>query len=129
MRVFLSTLLLTLTAGLAVAADRNETVQFKPGATGASLSGSIAGYNGVNYHLGAKAGQVMTVKLQPSNGACYMNVWAPGTDTVIHAGDSTGNAFAGKLTAAGDYRVQVYLMRSAALRGERCNYVLTVDVR
>ena len=41
------------------AGERSEVVQFKSGATSATKSAAITGYDGINYVLGAKAGQAM----------------------------------------------------------------------
>lgn len=110
------------------AADRLETVRFRQGATSATLNGTIRGYDGVKYSVGAVAGQVMSVLFNPNNRSCYMNVWAPGTDTATFIGSSTGNEYAANLAASGNYTIQVYLMRSAARRNEACRYRLTVEI-
>lgn len=109
--------------------DRTERVQFARGAASKAISGAIRGYAGVNYIVGARAGQVMHVTLQASNASAYFNIWAPGADEALFVGSSTGNRFSGALPADGDYRIQVYLMRNAARRNERANYTVTVGVR
>jgi hypothetical protein len=113
----------------ALAADRNERVQFARGATSKALAGSVRGYDSVNYIVGARAGQTLSVNFRSPNTAAYMNVWAPGSDEAIFIGSNEGNRFSGTLSVSGDYRVQVYLYRNAARRGERANYNLTVGVR
>lgn len=122
----------TLLLGLSTAvdaADRSETVKFKQGATSATLSGSLKGYDGVDYKIGAAAGQTMSVTFKPSNLSCYFNVLPPGSnDVAIYTGDTSGNAFTGKLDASGDYKVRVYLMRNAARRNETCNYDLSIAI-
>jgi hypothetical protein len=110
------------------AGERNEWVQFRRGASSAVVNGSIRGYVGVNYHLNAAQNQVMKVNFRPSNGACYFNVFAPGSAEAIHIGSSAGNSFGGTLSVNGDYRIQVYLMRSAARRNEVCRYSLSVSI-
>lgn len=112
-----------------IAADRNETVQFSAGATSASLSGSIQGYDGVNYRLGSQADQSMSVLFSPDNTSCYFNVLPPGSQTAIFNGSVTGNEFSSRLSESGDYRVQVYMMRNAARRNETCNYEITFEIR
>ena len=117
--------MLTMTAS---AADRNEVVQFAPGASGASVSGAITGYDGVNYLLGASAGQTMQVLFSPDNGACYFNVLPPGSQTALFNGSVTGNEFSSRLPSNGEYTVQVYMMRSAARRGETCRYEVSFEI-
>lgn len=109
--------------------DRTERVQFARGAASKAISGTIRGYAGVNYIIGARAGQVMHVTLQASNASAYFNVWAPGAEEAMFVGSTTGNRFSATLPADGDYRIQVYLMRNAARRNERASYTLTVGVR
>lgn len=109
--------------------DRTERVQFARGAASKAISGTIRGYTGVNYIVGARAGQVMHATLQTNNASAYFNVWAPGADEAIFVGSTSGNRFSGTLSADGDYRVQVYMMRNAARRNERASYTLTVGVR
>jgi len=110
------------------AADRQETVRFKPGTTSTTLSATIRGYDGTKYSVGAAAGQVMSVLFKPSNRSCYMNVWTPGADSAAFDGSATGNEYAANLATTGNYTIQVYLMRSAARRNETCRYTLTIEI-
>ena len=122
---------LALTTPLA-AADRTEHVQFAQGTSSKVIKGTIKGYDGVQYVVGAKAGQTMTVSLKTSNGANQFNIWAPGktpgNDEALFVGGTNGNKAKIKLPSDGDYVVQVYLMRSVARRGTPVNYTLTVTV-
>jgi hypothetical protein len=52
----------------------------RQGASSKAIHGSIRGYAGVNYIIGARAGQRMTVALNSSNTFNYFNVLAPGHD-------------------------------------------------
>jgi hypothetical protein len=112
----------------AAAADRQETVHFARGKTSTTLSGTIRGYDGVRYTLGAVAGQTMSVLFKPGNRSCYMNVWAPNTDTAAFIGSTSGDEYSANLTASGDYAIQVYLMRNAARRNESCRYSAVVEI-
>jgi hypothetical protein len=116
------------TTSLAAAADRVETVRFAPGATSATLKGTIRGYDGVKYLVGASKGQVMSVLFKPGNRSCYMNVFAPGTDTAAFIGSTSGNEYGANLAVSGDYAIQVYLMRNAARRNETCRYSATLEI-
>jgi hypothetical protein len=117
-------------AGPALADDiRTERVHFKKGATSTTVEGQIKGYEGVDYVLGARAGQAMNVSMATDNTANYFNIIAPGkTDEAMFIGSTSGNQFEGTLPADGDYKVRVYLMRSAARRGEVANYRLEMII-
>jgi hypothetical protein len=121
---------LACTASLVLADDiRTERVQFHKGASSATVEGSIKGYEGVDYVLGAKAGQSMNVSMATDNGANYFNIIAPGKqDEAMFIGSTSGNQFEGTLPASGDYEVRVYLMRSAARRDEVANYRLEMII-
>lgn len=109
--------------------SRTERVQFARGASSATLHGNLHGYDTVDYVLGARAGQTLSVRLQPTNASAYFNVTRQGADEALFIGSTSGNQFTGRLPANGDYVVRVYLMRNAARRDEHANYTLTVGVR
>ena len=121
-----------LASGLiALAADGIETkpLQFAKGASSATVQDSLKGDATIDYTLRARAGQTMRVTLTTSNGANYFNVLPPGSDDVaIFIGSTEGNEWSGTLPADGEYKIRVYLMRSAARRGETANYTLTVGI-
>ena len=99
------------------AADRKEVVHFLKRHSSATIHGTIQGGTGVVYQLGASEGQTMSVHLQPSHDACYFNVLPPGGGLkAIFIGSTSGNDLSSTLAASGAYRVQVYLIRSAARR-------------
>jgi hypothetical protein len=63
------------------------------------------------------------------NGANYFNIIAPGkADEAMFIGSTSGNQYEGVLPASGDYKVRVYLMRSAARRDEVANYRLEMII-
>ena len=108
---------------------RKERVQFKKGATTATIKGNIKGYETVDYLLGAKAGQHMNVSLATKHGATYFNILAPGENEVAMFNASVSqNQYEGALPASGDYKIRVYMMRSAARRNEAASYTLTVGI-
>jgi hypothetical protein len=121
---------LACTATLALADDiRTERVQFHKGANSATVEDSIKGYEGVDYVLGAKEGQLMNVSMATDNGAAYFNIIAPGKENeAMFIGSTSGNQFEGPLPASGDYKIRVYLMRSAARRDEVANYRLEMII-
>lgn len=123
-----------LTAAVALPAgaqdhSRSERVQFARGTSSATLHGNIHGYDTVDYVLGARGGQTLNVRLQPTNASAYFNITKQGADEALFVGSTSGNAFTGRLPSSGDYVVRVYLMRNAARRDEHANYSLTVGVR
>lgn len=129
--VALTTALTTTLALPAAAQDhsRTERVQFARGASSTVLHGSIHGYDLVDYVLNARQGQTLDISMRTSSTAAYFNVTPKGADTAIFVGSTSGNAFTGVLPANGDYVVRVYLMRSAARRGEHADYTLNIGIR
>jgi hypothetical protein len=125
-------LLLFFSASLpALAADdiREERVHFQAGTSGATVKGHLRGGDDVDYVLGAKAGQRMTVELHTDNPQNYFNILPPGSsDEAIFVGSSSGNRFDGTLPDSGDYRIRVYLMRAAARRDEQARYSLNIHI-
>lgn len=131
MKNLLMALGVALLVSAAVAADdtRTERVQFKKGATSATVEDTIKGYQSVDYVLGARAGQSMNVSMATDNSANYFNILAPGkNDEAMFIGSTSGNQFEGILPANGDYKIRVYLMRSAARRGEAADYRLEMII-
>jgi hypothetical protein len=109
-------------------APRVEHVVFKNGADSATFSDSIKGRLTAEYRLRAKAGQMLTVDLKPSNASAYFNITAKGEEYALFNGSIMGNHFLGPLPADGQYVVQVYLMRNAARRNEVANYSLLLNL-
>ena len=107
---------------------RQERVQFKPGTSSATLTATIKGGESVDYVLGARAGQTMSVALKTSHGSNYFNVLPPGSEAAIAVGSTIGDTWSGTLPADGDYRIRVYLMRNAARRQESAAFTLTVGI-
>ncbi|MFB1486113.1 MULTISPECIES: SH3 domain-containing protein [unclassified Thiocapsa] len=108
---------------------REERVQFKAGTSGTTLKGNLRGRDTLDYVLGAKAGQHMTVELHTDNPQNYFNILPPGSsDEAIFVGSSSGNRFDGTLPDSGDYRIRVYLMRAAARRDEQASYRLSIHI-
>lgn len=108
---------------------QTSPVQFKKGTSSATIAGSIKGGQTIDYTLRARAGQTMSVMLATKHGANYFNVLPPGSnDEALFVGSSGGNEWTGALPADGEYKVRVYLMRSAARRNEAANYTLKVGI-
>ena len=122
---------LLLASGASFAADRirTESVHFKKGTSGAVIQSRIKGYEIVDYVLGARAGQSMNVSMATRNTSAYFNILAPGEDEVaMFIGSDKGSQFEGALPATGNYKIRVYMMRSAARRNEVANYRLEINI-
>jgi hypothetical protein len=110
-------------------APKSQRVQFKPGATSATINGTIKGYESIDYVVGAKQGQYMNVSLGTKHTATYFNILEPGkADEAFFIGSTSGNQYEGTLPSSGDYKIRVYMMRSAARRNEVANYRLEIII-
>src|SRR5512134_987653 len=108
---------------------RTQRVQFAQGANSATVEGTIKGYQTVDYVLHASKGQSMNVSMATRNTATYFNILAPGeTEVAFFNGSVSENQYEGQLPATGDYKIRVYMMRSAARRNEVANYRLEMIV-
>jgi len=108
---------------------RTERVQFESGASSATIENSITGYESVDYVLRANAGQYMNVSMATDNTSNYFNILAPGKENeAMFIGSSSGKQYEGVLPESGDYKIRVYLMRSAARRNEVANYRLEMII-
>ena len=117
-----------VTAGAQPAPPRQERVAFAKGSSSATIKGQLKGDADVDYVVGAAAGQTISVSLKGSNRSNYFNVLPPGSaDVAMHVAQD-GQPYTGMLPADGDYKVRVYLMRSAARRNEASDYTLTISV-
>jgi len=120
---------LAASAALAESDIRTERVQFEPGSDSAVIHGSITGYETVDYVLGAREGQSMKVSMETKNLATYFNLLAPGkSDVAIFNGSMGENRFEGILPKSGDYKIRLYMMRSAARRKEVAKYRLEIMI-
>jgi hypothetical protein len=122
---------LIVTALVSFAADsiRTERIHFKLGAKSAVVEANIKGYETVDYVLGARSGQFMTVRMATKHGATYFNIIGPGENEVAMFNGSFGqNHYEGMLPLNGDYKIRVYMMRSAARRNEIARYRLEMII-
>lgn len=130
LRLAVACAVLTVGLGAAAAPDiKTERVKFAKGKSSATVQGRIKGYQVVDYLVGAGKGQTATVNLETKSSATYFNIIAPGhTDEAIFIGSTSGKRYEGVLPDKGDYRIRVYMMRSAARRNEVANYRLEIAV-
>ena len=108
--------------------DRIERLRFAPGASAGTVQGRIRGYQTVTYVVGARAGQVMDLRMLSRGRFLYVLVRPPGSDENIHDGPISGNDGQVRLPVSGDYRVRVFLFRNAARRNETGDYRLRISI-
>ena len=124
--------LLLLAGSISFAADdiRTERVTFKKGANSTVIEAAIKGYEIVDYVLTAHAGQYMNASLATQHGATYFNILAPGeSEVAMFNGSVNENQYEGILPVNGDYKIRVYMMRSAARRKEVSHYRLEIIIQ
>lgn len=104
-----------------------ERVEFADGDKAITIEDSIKGYESIDYVLKLAAGQPLNVSMATQHTSTYFNLIAPGEeDVAFFIGSTEGNQFEGTTELAGDYRIRVYMMRSAARREETADYRLEI---
>ena len=104
-------------------------VQFDSGANSKTVESSITGRETVDYILNVKEGQPMNISMATQNTSAYFNIMEPGEEyEAIYNASINGNQFEGTAAKSGDYTIRVYMMRSAARRGETADYRLEMIV-
>jgi hypothetical protein len=119
-----------LSVALAAAAQevRTQVVEAAAAQAGVLLSGQIKGDDEAEYTVSGAAGQILSVDLLSDNGAASFNVTPAGMSEALFMGATSGTVADVTLPAAGDYVVQVFLMRSAARREESAAYTLGIGL-
>jgi len=107
-------------------AARSERVQFAKGKSSKVIKGVLRGSQSRSFLVNLRAGQTLTVTLESSKGAANFNVTAPGAEQAMFIGSISGNTMTEVIPSSGDYKVDLFLMRSAARRGETANFTLTI---
>lgn len=90
----------------------------------ATAAGQLKGDQIADYAFVGTEGHTLSVTMTTANRSAHFNLTAPGSDTAMFIGSIDGNRFSGKLPATGAYRLRVYLMRSAARRGDSADFRL-----
>lgn len=124
----LSASLLVLALPAAAQEVRTETVEAATATAGVVLSGSIKGDDTAEYSVSGAVGQILSVDLLSDNGGLNFNITSKGATEALFIGATSGTVADVTLPAAGDYVVQVYLMRSAARRDESAAYTLGIGL-
>ena len=106
-----------------------QKLRFQSGQSQTAVLGCVSARQTIDYIVNARRGQTMSIRFDPSSSAAYFNLLAPGGEALF-VGQSQGNPgrFTARLGQSGDYAIRVYLVRSAARRGERASFRLTVSV-
>lgn len=134
LKLFLLTVLATLpvsfiTPTFAQQDIRTERIQFKPGTSSKVVEDSITGYEIIDYVLNAREGQYMNISMATNNTANYFNILMPGENEVaMFNGSVSENQYEGIVPKTGDYKIRVYMMRSAARRDEIAKYRLEMII-
>ncbi len=113
----------------AFAAVHARPVMLAANAAAKQITGHIRGDETMDYLLHAQAGQMLAISMKGTNAASYFNLLKPGSDEALANGSMLGNKWSGALPEEGDYRVRVYLMRSAARRNEASTYTLSLALQ
>ncbi|WP_251978420.1 SH3 domain-containing protein [Salinicola avicenniae] len=78
------------------------------------------------FQVTARGGQTLSVDLYADNASASFTIWSEEADTALFAGMQKGNVADVPLPTDGDYRIEVFLVRAAARRGEMAHYSLAV---
>jgi hypothetical protein len=114
----------------ALAKDTREAVKFAPGKSSARVNGVVTGNSVTEFTLGARKGQVMSVKLSGSRATTYFNVTPPGGDgSAMFNGSVSGNSFSDTLPRDGTYTVTVYQMGGVADAGTATAFTLDIAIK
>lgn len=92
------------------------------------INGTITGRDFVDYQVIGTRSQTLYVDLLTSNSANYFNILRSGSSQVLFVGSTAGTVAGVRLPESGTYLIRVYLMRSAARRGETAEYSLGVSL-
>jgi Bacterial SH3 domain len=119
---------LSLASASLAQSTRTETVSVDAATAGTIFKGSLKGDETADYVIDGQAGQTLSVDLLASDASLYFNILPEGSQEALFVGSSSGNVADIPLPAAGNYVVQVYLMRNAARRDEGATYSLGIGL-
>lgn len=127
-------LAVTAALPLTAVAQTVSDVHFTAGNYGTMVTGKIAGYDYIDYRLGAKAGQKMFVELsvEGSNGygTVYFNILPPGSDGVaIYNSSIDGNTTTVTLPESGTYAIRVYQMGNDKDAGKSSRFHMDLSIQ
>jgi len=112
---------------------RKKTSAKKPAAAAQTITddvqqikGRISGEQTADYPLNLQEGQTLTVKLSTPHTSTHYLLMPPAGEEVLHNSALDGNQYQGVTKQNGKYRVQVYMLQSAAKNQETAPYDLTI---
>lgn len=118
---------IALAANAEIKAQTVKRVQFAKGATSATVKGTITGYKYVDYKIGIRTGQVLSLELSPQNKAELVIFMPDGENMPDAAGISGGTM---QIDETGDYKIRVLMPRSAARRKRAmANFTLKIEIK
>ena len=124
MKKYFLLFLLTIALAASVSAQTKVNVHFARGANSTKVSGSVSGYKYVDYVVGARGGQTMSVKLTSASSYASFVIFDPAMENVDGATEQID--WTGDLPSDGNYTIRVLLPRSAARRGASAVYSLRI---
>ncbi len=108
-------------------AQTKQRVSFVRGASSATVSGTVKGYKYIDYVVGAREGQTLSVRVSGSTSA-QLAVFMPDGGNI--GMDAAGvESWSGELPTSGDYVVRVLQPRAQARRGETARYSLRISIQ
>lgn len=117
----------SLMEGIAIAQSASSTLSSASSVNGSSFySGQITGNGVAQYGLNTQPSQQLTVTLSTRNPNTRMNV-LKGNSEALCDGSATQNVCSFRAEPGASYRVQIFLLRDAALRGESTKFSLRVE--
>ena len=104
-------------------------VQVGSGANGGKVTGSLQGYETIDYKVRARSGKSILVQIKSDNPSNRFNFIAPGVgDLAMFDGSIVGNRMVTRLPETGDYIIRVYLLQNAARNGESANFDVEIAI-
>jgi hypothetical protein len=110
-----------------------ERIQFKPGASSATVGGTAVGGEEKTYLVGARAGQTMSVKITENsqyNDVVFHIVAPDGSFPMGTNGEGVdeqseiSTAWSGKLPKTGDYKIVI-----GTIESKKANFKMLVSIR
>jgi len=106
-----------------------KKVVFPRGKSGTTIKGVCKGEQTIEYILSLGPNQALAVDMKTNVNACYFNLIAPNGDFLLAGEREDLKKFKATVTAPGDYKIQVYNMRSVARKGTPSSYTLTISAK
>ncbi len=107
-----------------------ERISFQKGRFEATVKGSVAGYGYRDYVIGARAHQVMSIRLRSANMYTDFRIVSINGRPDEELMPAEGRTFSDELSESGDYMVRVKMMRvGARKKNSFARFTLEVSVR